>query len=150
MTWYISSDKSVQQNLQIIQLDKLNDVLGSELRWYEGQEAMWRASDMKNENQLRKLNEEILSHLHLYGELAQEKAENAALREKNARLQYEVEKLRLDVKACVSRGNIHAHLCCEHLLLITSFPCLMSTHFFRANIHFDPDTSTSSLLDSNL
>lgn len=97
------SEKNAQQNLQLIELDRLNRLLGDELRWYECQEAMWRAFDMKNQNRLRQLNEEILSVLHLYGELDQEKARNIALREQNSRLQYEVDKLRLDAKAYARR-----------------------------------------------
>lgn len=99
------SDKNTQQTIQIIELDRLNRLLGDELRWYEGQEAMWRAFDMKNQNQLRKLNQEILSVLHIYGELDQEKAKNTALQEQNARLQYEVDRLRLDAKASALRGK---------------------------------------------
>lgn len=60
---------------------------------------------MKNQNQLRKLNQEILSVLHIYGELDQEKAKNTALQEQNARLQYEVDRLRLDAKASALRGK---------------------------------------------
>lgn len=111
------SDKNTQQNLQIVELDRLNRLLGDELRWYEGQEAMWRAFDMKNQNRLRQLNEEILSVLHLYGELDQEKARNTALREQNARLQYEVDKLRLDAEVYPQRAN---DLQCKHIISIQS------------------------------
>lgn len=110
----MSSDKNAQQKFQIIELDRLNRLLGDELRWYEGQEAMWRAFDMKNQNRLRQLNEEILSVLHLYGELDQERDRNTALREQNARLQYEVDKLRLDAKACARREK---GLNCKCLIL---------------------------------
>lgn len=70
---------------------------------------------MKNQNQLRKLNQELLSVLHIYGELDQEKDKNTALREQNARLQYEVDRLTLDAKACALRGK---SLNCECLTFV--------------------------------
>jgi hypothetical protein len=77
----------------------LNRLLSDELRWYESQEVIWTRIEKSNQTQLTKLNREILSMLHLYGELDQEKAKNAYLQEQNARLQFEVDKLKLDTEA---------------------------------------------------
>jgi hypothetical protein len=86
-THIYSSDKYAQQHVQTLELDSLNCLLGDELCWYESQEALWARFDKNNQVQLAKLNREILSLLHLYGEIDQQKAKNLALQEKNARLQ---------------------------------------------------------------
>lgn len=56
-------------------------------------------ADRLNQKRFARLNEEVLAHLHVYGQLDEEKAKNRALREEIARLQYDLEKLRLDVEA---------------------------------------------------
>ncbi|KAF9459566.1 hypothetical protein BDZ94DRAFT_1239144 [Collybia nuda] len=82
----------LQQALEMADLQHLSRFLSDEVRWYQGQEAMWRATDMKNHNELLKLNRELMAIVHVYGELDQEKAKTLALRVQNARLQYELEK----------------------------------------------------------
>lgn len=52
-----------------------------------------------NQTRFAKLNGEILAYLHVYGQLDEEKAKNQALQEQNARLRYDLEKLRRDVEA---------------------------------------------------
>lgn len=56
-------------------------------------------TDRVNQQRYAKLNEEILAHLHVYGQLAEEKAKTQALQEENGRLRYDLEKLRRDVEA---------------------------------------------------
>lgn len=56
-------------------------------------------TDRLNQKRFAKLNGEILAYLHVYGQLDEEKARNQALQEEKSRLQYDLEKLRLDVEA---------------------------------------------------
>lgn len=56
-------------------------------------------TDRLNQKRFARLNEEILAHLHVYGQLDEEKAKTQALQEQIGRLRYDLEKLRLDVEA---------------------------------------------------
>lgn len=95
----IRSENDGQHFLEKHELYRLNSLLRDELQWYETQEAVRMETDKLNLDRFSKLNGEILACLHVYGQLTEEKAKNLALQEENGRLQYELEKLRLDVKS---------------------------------------------------
>lgn len=88
--------KISEQTSQIMRLDRLNRLAADDLRWHEGQEVMWKASDLRHQDLLNQSYAENLRVLPVYSELDQQKDRNTSLREGNSWLRLKVGMLEVD------------------------------------------------------